>query len=148
MDQTPLDIFIIAIELILTLLILGFIGAMMTLGTQMTKAYQQEVDIANTMQEYASFSKYDNTLLSGSDIVEAIHMYASEDLTVIIKNSGSSKEFINANVTLDDLVGGSNPIIDLKQDYYSYIIFDVTGYVKKIIFSYKELSSGELKSYE
>ena len=50
MDQTPLDIFIMAVELTLTLLVLGFIGTMMTLGTQMTKSYQKEVDIANTMQ--------------------------------------------------------------------------------------------------
>lgn len=57
MDQTPLDIFIMAVELTLTLLVLGFIGTMMTLGTQMTKSYQKEVDIANTMREYASFSK-------------------------------------------------------------------------------------------
>ena len=99
MDQTPLDIFIMAVELTLTLLVLGFIGTMITLGTQMTKSYQKEVDIANTMQEYASFSKYDDTSLSGSDAVEAIHMYASSDLTVTIKSSGSTRNFTDGNVT-------------------------------------------------
>jgi len=146
MDQTPLDIFIMAVELTLTLLVLGFIGTMMTLGTQMTKSYQKEVDIANTMREYASFSKYDDTSLSGSDAVEAIHMYASSDLTVTIKSSGSTRNFTDGNVTLNSLVGGSSPIIDLKKDYYSYIRFDTTGYVRRIIFSQNALSSGELNS--
>lgn len=146
MDQTPMDIFIMAVELTLTILILGFIGFMMTLGNQMVKSYQKEVDIANNMQEYASFSKYDNTSLSGSDAVEAIHMYASGDLIVTVKSPTTTREFTNANVTLDDLVGGSNPIIDLKKDYHAYIRFDATGYVRKIIFSVNALSSGELNA--
>jgi hypothetical protein len=146
MDQTPMDIFIMAIELTLTILVLGFIGSMMILGNQMVKSYQKEVDIANNMQEYASFSKYDDTSLSGSDAVEAIHMYASGDLVVTIKSPTTTQEFTDANVSLNSLVGGATPIIDLKKDYHAYIRFDTTGYVRKIIFSVNALSAGELNA--
>lgn len=149
MDQTPFDIIILAVDLILVLLVMGFIGMMMTISSQMTKSYQSEEDIANYMQEYATFSKYDNTELSGSDAVEAIYMYTDDGMSVnILKHLESgeavSKVYTDGNLSLNDLTGGSNPVIDLSIDYYSYILFDLTGYVRLIVFSDRVLSAEEL----
>ncbi len=131
MDQTPFDLVTIAFEVILTTLVLGVAGTLMSLSGQMMRSYQKEVDVANMMAEYSTYSKYDGTELSGSDVVEAIHLYANTAFP--IKVGGTT--FTNANYTLDELIGSASPKVSIDKDYKAEIQIGGNGNVSGIIFT-------------
>lgn len=87
MEDTPFDVVSLAVEIIATIIVIGFIGLALTLATNMQKSYQREADIQVMMQEMAMYSKYDNTLVTGSDAIEAIYLYAAGDFFVYVEGA-------------------------------------------------------------
>ena len=87
MDDTPMNLVALAVEIMITLLVISFIGFALYLGNQMQRSYQREIDVANRMNDFAMFSKYDAVLVSGSDVLEAIFRYADDGFVVQISGT-------------------------------------------------------------
>ncbi len=131
MDQTPFDIVTTAFELIITVLVLSTASTLMFLGSRMMQSYQKEIDVSNMMTEYSTYSKYDDTTLSGSDVVEAIHLYADDVFPIKV----GSSTFQDANYSLDNLVGSPASVIHLDKDYKAELRVGTNGNISGIVFS-------------
>lgn len=127
MEKTPTDLLAIALELIVFILIIGFVSRFLLIGNTLITSYQQEIDSAAIMEEYAIYTKFDNTALSGSDIVEAIYVHASSDFTVTV----NGRSFNDALTTLETL----NTIINMTADYNSLLNLHQNGHVIGITFN-------------
>lgn len=100
MERKPFDFVIIAVEIMVVVLILGFTGRMLDLGKSATDLYQAELETARMMEQYAIYNKYDGTTLSGSDVVEALYVHAGSDFCVVLPSLRVT--------TQRDILGGTN----------------------------------------
>jgi len=130
MENTASDLVTIAVEVIVALLVVVFIGFALTVGAQVRNSYQLEVDVADRMTEYAVYSKYDSKRVSGSDALEAIFTYVAEGFRVEVRRipySGinqlwepASKTWINRGVG-DDVYTNGHAIDNSNINSLSYL---------------------------
>jgi len=124
----------LAISAALTALLLTVIIFFMNIGGQAATAYQHEQDSMFRLQEYARFSQYDSTEVSGADVIASIYRFASSstvpaaqrDIRIFV--SGFERF---SDETIADLESAINPI----EIYNANIQTNTNGAVEALRFN-------------
>lgn len=105
-----------ALEVVITTIIIGAILSIANLANQSMAIYQKDVDTNYQMELYDKYSMYDDTIVSGADAISSVFLYASPDFTIQI----GSNSYNNPSVNIADL----EAFIDPTGDYSASLIFD------------------------
>ena len=126
-----------ALEVIVILLVATWaLGMFFKVGPLQKQASSNTDTIVQSMTT-ASYSAYDNKLLSGSDAVTAINTRASKDITVSVTtlNGPTTTAYTFASYNLSD---ASQPAyIEPSGNFQSDIVKTTNGTVKQITFVQK-----------
>jgi len=125
----------IAIGVIMTLIL---VGAMITLFLKVVPSIDKansKIDTISAQMDMIYFKSYDNTNVSGSEVVSAINTKASSDITVTVKTQASSKE-VNYNSSTYNItnVNDSN-YIEPTAKFKSEVKRNSNNAVSKIVFT-------------
>lgn len=91
MDNEGMKFVKIAVGVIMTLAVLGFLVYLFTIGQGLIKGTDQEIQGFQKNLTQAKFNEFDSTIVSGSQVINAIRQY-SNTIPVKVKTSASSSE--------------------------------------------------------
>lgn len=135
MEKTPMELLTIALELMLTIFVIGFIARFVVIGNNLLDSYQREIDSAIVMEEYAIYNKFDATQLSGADVVEAVFLHANNSFEIYVNSSSPTfggSSFDASAITLENILATGG--IVMTNDYNSKLKMHTNGHVIGIIF--------------
>ena len=132
MEESPINLVSLAVSVILTVAVVGLIGFVFSISQQMQTSYQRTVDASNRMEMFAMYSQYDDVLVSGSDVAEAIFRHVQPGLEV-----NADGELWTYPLDPDDSLADvfkPNGNIDPLSLYHASLDIAPNGVLRRIIF--------------
>lgn len=125
------EVVYIAISLFLAGMILTSISMFVHLRDSMAVVRNNEIQIANETSAYREFNKYNDTIVYGDDIIEAIRNYYDTDVRVYVNSispTNGGSYYIEKNLTniksLTDITQLQN-LFNTNVAYRAYLVFDL-----------------------
>jgi hypothetical protein len=111
-------------------LVLGCVYGFIAIRNNMAETRNNEIYTTKAMQQYREFNKYDNKLVYGEDIIEAVRNYYNKDVRIYVPKvtSTGSEYYVEKSLTnlssitsLDYL----QTIFKPEHPYQAYLIYDI-----------------------
>lgn len=96
----------IALEVIIATIIIGAIMATTNLISESMSIYQKDVDRNYQMELYDKYSAYDDTVVSGADVISSIFLHTSSDFQIKV----GTYSYNSPSVSIADLESHINPV--------------------------------------
>lgn len=137
-EENATNLVVLAIEIILAVLVVAFIGFALSIGSDMRSSYQRTVDASNRMEIYAMMSQYDGTVVSGSEVAEAIFTHTQPGLQVRVNGFVGVWQDVTGNVpagvSLQNIFTPGGPVAPTGR-YNATLIFRLNGSLEAINFA-------------
>jgi len=118
----------LSLSLILTVIVLSIAFNLIDVSSTASKTYQNEVNAQEQVDLYNKLAKYDNTVVSGSDVVSALYTLVSSDLYVEINGI---TYFGKVDTPLSTLQGN----YPATAEYNAKIVYDGNGTPRMVVFT-------------
>lgn len=89
MDQEIKDTVMIALSLILTAALLGFISFLFVLRGEFASAYNNNLSASQSVTTYLSFDQFNSSPLYGADVIAAIRQYYDRGIEIAVNDNGT-----------------------------------------------------------
>jgi hypothetical protein len=83
-------------------------------------------EIFLNLDNNSQYTQYDQTVVSGSEVIDAVHKYADDMLAIVVRSNG-----ISTGVNYDALLSGTNTVTDITAPMVS--VGNSTWFISRLV---------------